>query len=267
MRRHPAARPDAAGRARAQDDHARRRGDRPRHRGDLGLARPAARVGDRDGAAHRRRARRHRHPGQRAQRPVLRLPELLRHARLHARPHDRADAGQAVRPRAALRLQRPEELHGRRSPRSRATAATRAQGRLPRRGGVQHRRAVPDGRRVQRQGPVGQRLHRPADLLPVAAARPRGLPHGQGLHLALGHRLVLVRGRVRPEEQDGPPPVAAPVPALGRLPQARRARPEVRPDRGDVREAALAAAGVRHPGRGDPGRARCTSSSRSSPRR
>ena len=54
-------------------------------------------------------------------------------------------------------------------------------------------------------------------------AQPRGLPHGQGLHLALGHRLVLVRRRVRPEEQDGPPAVAAQVPALGRLPQARRA--------------------------------------------
>ena len=58
------------------------------------------------------------------------------------------------------------------------------------------------------------------------------------------------------EEQDGPPPVAAQVPALGRLPQARRVRPEARPDRRDVRQAARAAAGVRHPGRGDPGRAR-----------
>ena len=201
MRGHAAARPDAAGRARAQDHHAWRRGHRPRHRGDLGLARPAARVGDRDAAPHRRRPRRHRDQGQRAQRAFLRLPELLRHPRLHARAYHRADAGQAVRARAALRLQRPEELHGRdRRDRARRQLP-RAQGRLPRRGSVRRRRAVPRGRRVQRQGPVGQRLHRPAGLLPVAAARPRGLPHGQGLHLALGHRLVLVRRRVRPEEQ------------------------------------------------------------------
>ena len=121
----------------AQDDHAGRRGHRPRHRVDLALARPAARVGDRDAAPHRRRPGRHRHQGQRAQRPVLRLPELLRHARLLARPHHRADAGQAVRPPAALRLQRPEELHGRdRRDRARRQLP-RAQGRLPRRGRVQ----------------------------------------------------------------------------------------------------------------------------------
>ena len=68
----------------AQDDHPRRRGDRARHRVDVVPQRPAARVGARAGDPHRRRAGRHRHAGQRARRPVPRLPQLLRHARLRA---------------------------------------------------------------------------------------------------------------------------------------------------------------------------------------
>ena len=46
-------------------------------------------------------------PGQRARRPVPRLPELLRHARLRAVAHHRAGAGRAVRAPAALPVPRP----------------------------------------------------------------------------------------------------------------------------------------------------------------
>ena len=130
------------------------------------------------------------------------------------------------------------------------------QGGLPRRHRVQQQRAVPDRRGVQRQGALAQRLHRPAGLLQVAADLARGLPHDQGLHLALGHRLVLVLPPVRRAEQQAPPVLAAPVPPLGRLPQAGRAGPEVRADRRAVLPAAPAAAGDGHPGCRDPGRAR-----------
>ena len=81
----------------------------------------------------------------------------------------------------------------------------RAQGGLRRRHRVQQQRAVPERRRLQRQGALAQRLHRPAGLLQVDADQSRGLPHDQGLHLALGHRLVLVLPPVRRAEQQAPP--------------------------------------------------------------
>ena len=209
LRRHAAARAHAAGRPAAQDDHPGRRGHRPRHRVDVALARAAARVRHRDADPHRRRLGRRRDQGQRAQRPVLRLPELLRHPRLLAGPHHRADAGQAVRPPAPLRLQRPEELHGRDRRDRRGRELPRAQGGLRRRHRVQQQRAVPERRGVQRQGALAQRLHRPAGLLQVDADQSGGLPHDQGLHLALGHRLVLVLPPVRRAEQQAPPVLAA----------------------------------------------------------
>ena len=210
LRRHPAAQPDAAGRAAAQDDHPRRRGHRPRDRVHLVPQRPAARVGDRDADPHRRRPRRHSHQGQRAQRPVLRLPELLRHPRLLPGADHRARTRQAVRPPAPLRLRRPQELHGGDRRDRGGEELPGPPGRLPRRHRVQHGRAVPDRRRVQRQGALGERLHRPADLLRVGAAEPRGLPQRQGLHLAVGHRLVLVLPRVRRAEQGHQAALAEP---------------------------------------------------------
>ena len=76
-------------------------------------ARAAARVGAGDGDPHRRRAGGHRHAGQRARRPVPRLPELLRHARLRAAAAHRAGAGAAVRAAAAPPLRRRRRVRGR----------------------------------------------------------------------------------------------------------------------------------------------------------
>ena len=79
-----------------QDHHPRRRGHRARHRVDVVPQRPAARVGARDGRAHR--GGRGRHGGRRAapRRPLPRLPQLLRHARLRHPAADRARAGRAA---------------------------------------------------------------------------------------------------------------------------------------------------------------------------
>ena len=80
------------------------------------------------------------------------------------------------------------------------------------------RGVVPDRRaRWADEAPVGQRLHRPGDLLPLdpaAAGRP---PHRPRLPVALGHRLVLVLPGVRGAEPAGAPAVAAALPAQRRL--------------------------------------------------
>ena len=58
------------------------------------------------------------------------------------------------------------------------------------------------------------------------------------------------------QNTQAPPLLAAPVPPLERLPQARRAGPEARADRRAVLPSPPAAAGDGHPGCRDPGRAR-----------
>ncbi len=84
----------------------------------------------------------------------------------------------------------------------------------------------------------------------------RGLPDHPRLPVALGHRLVLVLARVRRAAPAGPGAVAAPVPALGRVPQARRARSAAPPHPRGERPPRRPGQGGGHPGRGDPGRPR-----------
>ena len=84
---------------------------------------------------------------------------------------------------------------------------------------------VPD-----RDAGAGQRLHRPADLLPLDPARrrreARPADHPR-LPVALGHRLVLVLAGVRRAEPADPPVLAAALPAQQLLLEADRLRPAV----------------------------------------
>ena len=80
------------------------------------------------------------------------------------------------------------------------------------RGGV-----VPHPGQLGRRGALGQRLHRPGDLLPLDPAPAGRPPHRPRLPLALGHRLVLVLAGVRGAEPAGPPAVAQALPAQRRL--------------------------------------------------
>ena len=93
-------------------------------------------------------------------------------------------------------------------------------------------------------------------LLPVDPRAQGRLPHDPRLPVALGHRLVLVRGCPRCAEPRDPPGLAASVPPLGHLPQDDRLRPQVRPVLGAERPPRPAITRVRGPGRGHPGRAR-----------
>ena len=98
-----AARADPAGRAAAAHDHARRRGDRPRHRVHELPQRPAARVRHRDGRVHRHRRG---GDGPAGRRPVRRVRELLRLARLRHPADHPARAGARPRRPAARPLRR-----------------------------------------------------------------------------------------------------------------------------------------------------------------
>src|ERR1700727_3642751 len=73
----------------------------------------------------------------------------------------------------------------------------------------------------------------------------------------MGYRLVLVLAPVRRAAPAHPAALAAPGPALGRVPGAGRPGPQARPVRGPERGPPRAPARGRHPGRGDPGRAGC----------
>ena len=84
-----------------------------------------------------------------------------------------------------------------------------------------------------------------------------GLPHHPRLPVALGHRLVLVLTAIRSTETAGQEAVAAPLPALGRVQEAGRPGPPLRPDRRADAEAAPPVPGGGDPGRGDPSRTRC----------
>src|SRR5579863_3939609 len=147
-------------------------------------------------------------------------------------------------------------MHGCDRPDRRRGEPARAPGRLRGRHGVRPERDLPDRRRLQRRGPVAQRLHRQADLLPVGARATRGLPHHPRLPVALGHRLVLVLTAVRYAAAADPPDVAAPLPALRRLPGAGRLRPPARAVRHAQRPPRPGAARSGDPGRGDPRGAR-----------
>ena len=247
-------RTDAPRRPAAAHHHPRRRRLRPRHRVDQLPQRAAARVGRRDGRLHRRRRGGHHSPRRR---PLRRVPQLLRLARLRHPAAHRARAGPLPRRPAArpVRRRRPDGEDDRddhRERRVRRRAGRRHRRRRLRAGGVlPHARPVvrPPGWRSE-----GQRLHRAADLLPVdPAARDRPAVDLR-LPLALGHRLVLVLGRVRRPAPAAAQGLAAQVPPLRRLlPDGRLgpAPPHRRPPRQAGRPAA---AREGDPGRRDPGR-------------
>ena len=171
--RDPALRAGPSGGAAAQDHHARRRRHRPGHRVDVVPQRAAARVRAGDGHPDRRRGAGHR-VARRAHGPVSRLPQFVRDARLRRAAAHRARARPAVRradPPAVPCAPGPgggDGAHHRNRPPRRDAR------RLPRRGGVQPGGELSVRRRADRGIRPRQRLHRPADLLPVhPARRPR----------------------------------------------------------------------------------------------
>ena len=149
----------------------------------------------RDGDPHRRRRGRHRDPGRRARRPLPRLPQLLRHARLRPAPGDRPAAGGAVR-RGCSTAAFPT--------RQACTAADRRAApippaaRLPRRHRLRRRGAVPHHGRVRQDAPRPglPRATTPGSRSSTApSSSARRPPDRPRLPLALGHRLVLVLAR------------------------------------------------------------------------
>ena len=209
-----------------------------------------------------------------------------------ASPHENADLfrafpnsygtlGYAVRlrielePVAALRrahasaVPRHRRARRRDGPHHQDRSARREAGRLPRRRRVQRRRELPLRRRPDRGIRTRQRLHRPADLLPLDPAR-RGCEDRPAQHprlsLAMGCRLVLVFRGVRGAASGDPSILAAAVPAQPFVRDAHAAGTAVR-HRRSPREAARPTAARA----GDPGhrgadrevrRVRATGSSR-----
>ena len=111
--------------------------------------------------------------------------------------------------------------------------------------------SLPVPRSADRRARTGQRLHRAGHLLPVDPARPRdprGPAHHPRLPVAVGHRLVLVLGRVRRPAPTRTTLLAEALPAQQLLLEAARYRAPVRPGR-PVREGSQAA----HPGTGRAG--------------
>ena len=99
-------------------------------------------------------------------------------------------------------------------------------------------RELPVCRRADHDTRTGQRLHRPAHLLPVdpaSTARGEARPaHHSRLPVAVGHRLVLVLARIRRAEPEDQAVLAAALPAQQLLLEADRLRPALqhrRPDR------------------------------------
>ena len=144
-------------------------------------------------------------PRERARGSLLRLPELVRHARLCAAVEGEDGPGEAVRARSSTSTTSTGEgffgeLDGGLPPRRR---------RFRRRGRVRAGQMfVTVGRFVDR-APYVERLHLRSHLLSLHPGAPRGLPHGPRLSLALGHRLVLVL-----EERVGAEPPRAAGSAL-----------------------------------------------------
>ncbi len=128
--------------------------------------------------------------------------------------------------------------------------------RLPRRHRLRPGGAVPDHRGVRRHAACRrhrERLHRPADLLPLPAGAGRRPPDRPRLPVALGHRLVLVLARAGRAEPGDPPVLAGPLPPVGRLPPHRGTRPPVRVQRSVQHPAEAAGGGAGRAGRRDPG--------------
>ncbi len=109
----------------------------------------------------------------RARRPVPRVPQLVRNARLRGAPAHRARARRAVRRAHASALPRPRRPDGGDGQHRRDRSSRRRAGRLPRRRGVQRGRELSVPRREDGGTRPRQRLHRPADLLPLDPARRR----------------------------------------------------------------------------------------------
>ena len=252
-----AARRDAARRPAAQDDHAGRRRHRARHRVDVVPARAAARVGARDGrCCSPERRRRHRDAGRGARRPVRRVPQLLRHAGLRAAPGDRRAAGRAATSgcehrRASTRRPGTKAItdvcdldrRRRRSTSSTAPSSTRDEQYLT--AGQVHRR--PPAARARATTPGSRSSTAPS------TSAPRTYLTVARLHLALGHRLVLVLARAGRAEPGGPPAVAAALPPLRRLPPHRGPRPPHGLSAVGSARSRAAAGGAGRAGRRDPG--------------
>ena len=115
------ARPDPAGRAAAADDHPRRRGHRARHRVDQLPQRAAARVGARDGRAHRGRRGRH----DQARATSCSTPSPTPTARSATRPGCGSSSSRC-RPYVALRHVRFDDAGRAGRGRRRASSTTRA---------------------------------------------------------------------------------------------------------------------------------------------
>ena len=217
-------------RAAAADDHPRRRGDRARHRVDQLPQRAAARVGGRDGRVHRRRRG---GDGPAGRRPVRRVRELLRLARLRDPAADQPRAG--ARAACALRHVRFDDA-GLLAKTMAEIVETREHDGVRVDGldgvafepGEYYLTLARWSREPTSPAGTGQRrATTPASRSTTArssSARPDVLDDAR-LPLALGHRLVLVLARVRRPAPRRPPAVAAPLPALRRLPPADRAQP------------------------------------------
>ena len=194
-RRDPAARPDPVVVPAAAHDHPRWRGDRARHRVDQLPQRLPARVGAGDGRASPAPARWSR-PGP--ARPLRHVPQLLRLARLRHPAADRARAGprpgrgcgtcasttRACSPRPSPTIVDSGEYDGQRVDGIDGVAFAPGEYYLTLATWADERR-----RRGRREP---ERLHRPADLLPLAPAARDRPAHDVRLPVALGHRLVLV---------------------------------------------------------------------------
>ena len=153
-----------------------------------------------------------------------------------------------------VRFDRPAELAAAHRRDRREWTVGRRVGRLPRRHRVLRHRELPDARVLGGQCTVHIGLHRAADLLPVGAEPPGGLPDRPGLPVAVGHRLVLVLARVRRAEPAHPPVLAEALAAQRRLLEDDRAGEPLPRGRAGGPGPRPAAAGAADPGRGDPAR-------------
>ena len=205
---------------------------------------------------HRRRRGRHRDAGRRARRPVRRVPQLLRHAGLRAAPGDRAAAGGAATSGCEHVRVDTADLAKVITERLRPRPGS---ARLRRRHRVRpgEHQYLTLGRFTDDPGRAGRRATTPGSRSSTApsTSAPSTYLTVERLHLALGHRLVLVLARAGRAAPCGAPAVAAPVPPLGRLPPHRRPRPAHRALRPGPAAARAAAGGAGHAGRRDPGAA------------